>query len=217
MIHSQGQRSSLGLTAFKHGPFLTRVVRGDNELRVHLAPAITPGRHRINSNVHHCVKAISCSINYTRGNGLALQLLTRGLYFVSPQATSRANINDMRPLKRKKHLNKTYLFFTAKQPFMGFVTSSEQLKSKHIQDPKSLQRFSNSEPSVEGNCRMYKALSKTCFEHAWGLFTAQRPGWCGDPLARHLGNALALPLWGEHLAPPAGLSEGSQACPGSQG
>lgn len=80
MIHSQGQGSSLGqwgiavntsLTAFKQSPFLTRVVSGNNELRVDLALTIMPGLHWIN-NAHHCVKAVSCSINYTRGNVPAL-------------------------------------------------------------------------------------------------------------------------------------------------
>lgn len=41
-------------------------------------------------------------------------------------------------------------------------------------------------------------------------------GGVGTPWSGVSGRALVLPLRGEHLAPPAGLSEASQALPGSQ-
>lgn len=131
-------------------PGLWVVTRSSRRIWPGLCTASAPW---INANAHPWGKAVSRrTIHLPRRDNWPVDLST-GLYFVVPWATSQANINDRKPLKRNKHLSKTYLFFVAKQLLMGFVTSLEKLKGKlDLRSPLAL---------AEGKCRMHRAVSET--------------------------------------------------------
>ena len=68
----------------------------------------------ISVNAHGYVKAIPHTINAPTAESVLWNLPQR-FYFILPQATAQANINEIRPLKRNKHLNKIYALFIANQ------------------------------------------------------------------------------------------------------
>lgn len=139
--------------ASRRSPSPLRVVGGNKELRGDQRFPRHRQRPLEKRDAHHWGKAVSRRVLHLLRRENWPVDLSSGLYFVFPWATSQANINERKPLKRNKHLSKTYLFFMAKQLLMGFVASLEKLKGKQdLRSPLAV---------AEGNCRTCRAVSQT--------------------------------------------------------